>query len=316
MDPCFISAPLRLINVNQNAKWTQNGRTVAGGNDKGIGLHQLCNPYGFYIDDDQVMYIADSQNDRVVKWNCGDKIGEVVAGGHGKGDASNQLNCPTDVAVDKDGKSLIICDYKNRRVVRWPLRRNTSGETIISNIDCHGLAMDKNGFLYVTDYKQNEVRRYQMSEPHGRVVAGGKGQGNRLDQFNGPIYLFVGRDNSVYVSDEQNHRVMKWREGSKEGIVVAGGRQKGNGLEQLSEPAKVIVDSWNNIYVADWGNHRIMSWPREATQGHAIVDANVPERQWKQLKHPISLAFDSRGNLYVTNQWNHEVLKFDIVQNS
>ena len=43
-----------------------------------------------------------------------------------------------DVIVDKERDNLIICDNGNRRVVRWPRRNGTSGETIISNIDCMG----------------------------------------------------------------------------------------------------------------------------------------------------------------------------------
>jgi sugar lactone lactonase YvrE len=301
-----------LINICQNAKWAQNGCIVAGGNNRGTEIYRLWNPYGVFIDDDQVMYIADSTNDRIVKWHCGSKSGELVAGGRGNGDRSDQLNCPTDVIVDKGRDGLIICDYKNRRVVRWPFRGGSNGETIISNIDCHGLAIGENGCLYVTDYKRNEVRRYQLGDSHGIVVAGGYGKGSQLDQLDGPLYVAVGRDNSVYVSDDQNHRVMKWREASKEGIVVAGGRQRGNGLEQLSEPAKVIVSPWNTIYVADWGNHRIMSWAQGASQGYVVVGGNGAGRQSNQLNHPISLAFDPYGNLYVANQWNHEVLKFYI----
>jgi hypothetical protein len=54
--------------------------------------------------------------------------------------------------------SFIICDHENRCVVRWPHRNGTYGQTIISSIDCHGLTMDNNGDLYVSDTKSNDVR--------------------------------------------------------------------------------------------------------------------------------------------------------------
>ncbi|CAF5058556.1 unnamed protein product, partial [Rotaria socialis] len=97
-----------------------------------------------------------------------------------------------------------------------------------------GLAMDDQRYLYVTDWIKNEVRRYQLGEKDGTLVAGGNGQGDGLNQLNYPRYLFVDRDHSVYVSDNENHRVMKWVEGAKEGIVVAGGQGQGNALTQLS----------------------------------------------------------------------------------
>ncbi|CAF5132759.1 unnamed protein product, partial [Rotaria sp. Silwood1] len=142
--------------------------------------------------------------------------------------------------------------------VRWPRRNGTSGETIISNIDCWGLTMDENGSLYVADEGKDEVRRYRRGESQETVVAGGNGRGNRLDQLYRPQYIFVDRDHSVYVSDWGNNRVMKWVEGAKQGIVVAGGQKYGDSLTQLSYPKGVVVDQLGTVYVADDESDRII----------------------------------------------------------
>ncbi|CAF1372714.1 unnamed protein product, partial [Rotaria magnacalcarata] len=95
--------------------------------------------------------------------------------------------------------SVIICDWGNRRVVRWSRRSGTTqGEILIDNIDCWGLAMDEQRYLYVSDYVKHEVRRYKFGENIGTLVAGGNGQGAGLSQLNVPTYLFVDRDHSVY----------------------------------------------------------------------------------------------------------------------
>jgi sugar lactone lactonase YvrE len=223
-----------------------------------------------YVDDDQTIYVADWSNHRIVEWKRGATSGQVVAGGNG----AHQLSNPQDVIVDKERDSLIICDSSNRRVVRWPRRNGTSGETIISNIDCWGLTMDENGSLYVTDNGKDEVRRYRRGESQGTVVAGANGNGNRLDQLSSPQYVFVDRDHSVYMSDSGNDRVMKWVEGAKQGIVVAGGQGQGNSLTQLSSPGGVVVDQLDTVYVADRENDRIMRWVKGATQGNVIVGGN------------------------------------------
>ncbi|CAF1546939.1 unnamed protein product, partial [Rotaria sp. Silwood1] len=261
-------------NLHPNARWQQNGITVAGGNRQGNGINQLSNPWGLYVDDDQTIYVADRTNHRIVEWKRGATSGQVVAGGNGQGSGDHQLHNPRDVIIDKERDRLIICDYSNRRVVRWPRRNGTTGETIISNIYCMGLTMDENGSLYVTDYGRDEVRRYRRGESQGTVVAGGNGSGNRLDQLSFPRYVFVDPDHSVYVSEWDNHRVMKWMEGAKQGIVVAGGQGKGNGLTQLSSPQGVVVDQLGTVYVADDWNNRIMRWPKGATQGSVIVGGN------------------------------------------
>jgi sugar lactone lactonase YvrE len=265
-----------------------------------------------YVDDDQTIYVADQSNHRILEWKWGATSGQVVAGGNGQGNGAHQLSNPYDVIVDKERDSLIICDSSNARVVRWPRRNGTSGETIISNINCVGLTMDENGSLYVPNYTKDEVRRYRRGESQGTVVAGGNGSGNRLDQLSDPLYVFVDRDHSVYVSDEGNDRVMKWVEGAKQGIVVAGDQGRGNSLTQLSYPYGVVVDQLGTVYVADCENDRIMRWVKGATQGNVIVGGNGRGGQSNQLNGPFGLSFDRHGNLYVVEWGNHRVQKFNI----
>ena len=299
-------------NILSNARWQQNGLTVVGRNGQGNGNNQLSGPCGLYIDDDQTIYIADQSNHRIIEWKWNATSGQVVAGANTKGNEDHQLSYPTDVIVDKERDNLIICDWRNKRVVRWPRRNGTSGETIISNIDCFGLTMDENGSLYIIDQGKHEVRRYRRGESQGTVVAGGNGKGNRLDQLSIPQYVFVDRDHSVYVTEWGNHRVMKWMEGAKEGIVVAGGQGGGNSLRQLSCPGGVVVDHLGTVYVADCWNARIMGWMKGATQGNIIVGGNGEGEQSNQLNCPVGLSFDRHGNLYVVDQGNQRVQKFNI----
>ncbi|CAF4022361.1 unnamed protein product [Rotaria magnacalcarata] len=104
-------------NIPANATWVQDGVTVAGGNGKGNATNQLWNPYGLFVDNDQVVLIADWGNHRVIQWKKNDTNGQVIAGGKGQGNGLNQWHSPTDVLIDKETDSLIICDSNNRRVV-------------------------------------------------------------------------------------------------------------------------------------------------------------------------------------------------------
>ncbi len=287
--------------------------TIAGGNGQGNQLNQLYYPQGIYVDDDnQCIYIAEWENHRIVEWKSGTKMGQVVAGGNEKGNRTNQLKEPTNVVVDKKTDSLIICDYGNRRVIRWSPRNATNGETVISDIGCYGLTIDNNGDLYVSDNNKHEVRRWKIGETNGTIVAGGHGQGNQFNQLNNPTYLFVDEDHSVYVSDNFNHRVMKWLKGAKEGIVVAGGHGQGNSSTQLSRPRGVIVDHLGNIYVADCDNHRIMCWSKGSKEGRVILGENWLEQQSNQLSYPRGISFDRHRQLYVVDWWSNRVQKFEI----
>ncbi|CAF1314925.1 unnamed protein product [Adineta steineri] len=293
-------------------EWKQNGITVAGGNGEGTQSNQLNHPIGMFIDNNKNIFIADRENHRIVKWKCNAKAGQIIAGGNGKGDRMDQLNCPTDVVVDQQNHSIIIADRDNRRVIQW---LNKKQQILIDNIGCWGLAMDKHGFLYVSDTVKNEVRRWKMGEYNneGVIVAGGNGSGNQLNRLHRPTFIIVDDDHSIYVSDYYNHRVMKWSKDAKEGRVVAGGNGRGEKPNQLSCPQGIIVDDLGQIYVADFRNHRVMRWCEGKKEGEIVVGGNGQGYQSNQLNDPFDISFDNEGHLYTAERWNYRIQKFEII---
>ncbi|CAF1383847.1 unnamed protein product [Adineta steineri] len=298
------------VDIHPNATWNKNGQTAIERNSI------LTLPHGLFVAEDQTVYVVDQNNNRIVAWKDGDTRWQVVAGGNGEGDDDNQLDRPTDVIVDKKTDSLLICDYWNRRVVRWPRRYGTRGETILSGISCYGLTMDEEGSLYVSDVVEHEVRRYRRGDSLGVVVAGGNEDGRDLNQLSGPRYLFVDREHSVFVSDYNNNRVMKWAVGANEGIVVAGGRGEGKSLSQLSNPNGVLVDQLGTVYVADSENNRVVRWPQGAQQGTVVVGGNGQGAKSNQLSVPKGLSFDRFGNLYVTEFGINRMVKYTLEMSS
>ncbi|CAF1379100.1 unnamed protein product, partial [Rotaria sordida] len=121
-------------NIPVDARWVQNGMTVAGGHGWGTFTNQLNCPRDLFIDDDQTMVIVDWWNHRIIQWTMGDSNGQVIAGGNRPGNRLDQLDRPTDVLIDKETDSLIICDGVNRRVTE------TTSDTINGN-DCIELTL-------------------------------------------------------------------------------------------------------------------------------------------------------------------------------
>ncbi|CAF1006140.1 unnamed protein product [Adineta steineri] len=292
-------------------KWKQDAITVAGGNEEGQESTQLNFPGRIFIDKKKNIFIADYWNHRIVEWKYNAKEGQIIAGRHRKRNRIDQLNQPTDVVVNQQNHSIIIADRDNRRVIQW---LNQNQQILIDNIDCYGLTMDENGFLYVSDCEKSEVKRWKMGEYNeGIVVAGGNGYGNQLNQLNWPTFIFVDEDQSFYVSDRDNYRVMKWSKDAKEGIVVAGGNGRVENLNQLSLPQGVIVDHLGQIYVADSANERVMRWCEGKGEGEIVVGGNGKGNQSNQLNLPRGLSLDDEGNLYVADCWNHRIQKFQII---
>ncbi|CAF3767139.1 unnamed protein product [Rotaria sp. Silwood1] len=282
------------------AKWAQNATTVAGGHGQGSELNQLNFPYGFFIDDNQTIYVADSANHRVIKWERGVSKGQVIAGGKGAGDREDQLSNPSDVVVDKDG-TIYISDYKNQRVQRW-FQEALSGQTLIHDISAFGITQDDQGSLYVSDFRKGEVRKWRMGEAVEQGI---------ISELSQPSFLFVDRNRSVFVTETGSSIVTKVDDRSTR-MEIAAGALYGDGDDELASPMGVVVDQLGTVYVADSENNRIMRWPRGSKSGSLIAGGHEPGSQSDQLNYPTGLLFDFDGNLYVVDSRNHRVQKFAI----
>ena len=62
-----------------------------------------------------------------------------------------------------------------------------------------------------------------MGASNGKVIAGGQGQGNRLDQLRFPIDVLIDKEtNSLFICDRGNRRVVQWsrRQDTTQGEVI------------------------------------------------------------------------------------------------
>ena len=90
-------------------------------------LDQLRSPRGIALDSTGTLYISDTGNDRVVKYESRATVGAFVVGaifdggglGNGPGSALNQLEGPTSLAVDSSG-AVFVSDSQNHRVLKFP----------------------------------------------------------------------------------------------------------------------------------------------------------------------------------------------------
>ncbi|CAF0822122.1 unnamed protein product [Adineta steineri] len=284
-------------------KFQQFGITVAGGNGKGDELNQLSSPLAMFVDSDKSIYIADGRNARIVKWEFNSNTGQIMTDGN----ENNKLKWPVDIIFDKKNNSFVISDLGHSRIIR---SFGQNQKILFSNIDCHGLTIDKNGFIYVCNHRNNEIRRHEHGDTIGELIAGGNGRGNNLNQLNEPRNIFIDEDSSLYISDSLNHRIVKWKKDAKEGIIVAGGNGQGKNLNQLSFPQGVIADHAGQIYVADSSNHRIMRWCEGDKEGEVVVGGNGEGIQSNQLNCPRGLSFDNEEYLYVLDQGNHRIQRY------
>lgn len=301
---CFIAFEIFLMVYVYIGRWVQEGTTI-------IGRNQCGQPWSIAMDNEENLYLSDCKNHCIMKWTKNTATSEIIIGQNGKGNGLDQLNEPKGIVVDKQHNYLYIADSGNRRVMKWSLTDST-GEVVIPNINCWGLALDDTGCVYTSDIDKHEVRRWKIGENLGVLVAGSGEQGDRLNQLNNPYFIFVDHHHSVYVSDYGNHRVIKWPKGAKQGTIVASDKKDAQSdLERLSYPLGIVVDRLGTLYIADSNNHRIVKSRGEYNMSNIpIVDVGGLETN--QLNTPYNIIFDCQHNLYVVDYANQRIQKFNI----
>ncbi|CAF3731011.1 unnamed protein product [Rotaria socialis] len=102
-------------------KGAKEGIVVAGGQGYGNKTIRRSFPRGIFADTLGTLYVADSSNNRVMRWTQGDKKrGTVIVGGNGIGAGANQFNDPVGLSFDRHG-NLYVVDENNTRVQRFSI---------------------------------------------------------------------------------------------------------------------------------------------------------------------------------------------------
>ena len=175
-----------------------------------------------------------------------------------------------------------------------------------------GIISGLNNPIDIIFYGDHDIRAVFVKDTFTvRTIAGGKGKGYELDQFDYPTGIAYDKDETLYVSDMNNHRIQKWIKGATFGITVAGGNDYGQNANQLYEPGKITIDPLGSIYIADTKNHRIQKWYNDAKEGETFAGGNGPGDSLNQLDTPYGIALDSDGFLYVSEIKNHRVVRWD-----
>lgn len=187
----------------------------------------------------------------------------------------------------------------------------------------HGIAIDRNGDLFVADSFNSTIRRI---DPSGVVttVAGNAGDdGGIADgpgssaRFNVPLGVAAGENGTIYVADTFNHTI---RTISPERVVetLAGrpnepGSNDGTGsAARFFRPYDVAVDASGIVYVADSWNHTIR---RVTADGVVTTLAGVPGAMGSadgkgavaRFAFPRGIAVDLAGKVYVSDSGNHTI---------
>lgn len=283
---------------------------------------------------DGFLYVADSNNNRLVRFNPADSwapesatsfsptMRDVIgqdnfnSGDPNRGAATATalgLNVPTDMAVLNN--NLFIVDSDNNRVVVVPggapftqAANKVFGQTLF-DASSPNLIEGKEFFFIGTST--------------GQLFRGG---GMALD------------GNILYIADTLNHRIMCYRDirsvrlGQPADLIIGqvspdrsipnspNGRLTQPNQEGLFLPHSVAVDSNGDLWVADSGNARVLRFPRpfaatgaqraNLVLGQPNFSLRITDPSQRSMSFPVGIAFTTGGNLLVSDLAHNRVLYF------
>ncbi|CAF4883594.1 unnamed protein product, partial [Rotaria socialis] len=292
--------------------WNSTGITVAGTGSSGSGTNQLNQPWNLFVDQTtSVIYIADSLNNRIVKWLPNATSGIVVAGTGNPTSASTDLNTPKDVFADSSG-NLYVADSGNQRV-QFFANGSTVGTTVSTSWGCGNIfgVYVYNSKIYGCDFTKSVIWANGTGVVGTQVAGSGS---NQLNQPQGFTIDALYNKSTVYVANSMQHTVVQFVPGSPTGTIVAGTNGvKSSASNGLNFPVAVKMDSVANLFIVDNNNHRIQlycRYPFVNTTGRTIAGTGVLGASATQLDYPAGVALDSSLNLYVADTSNNRIQKF------
>ena len=179
-------------------------------------------------------------------------------------------------------KTILMLDRVSGKIL------NSWGDGVF--IMPHGLTVDKNNNIWVTDVGLHQVFKFSHNGTLLMKLGKDKLPGNDTAQFNRPTDIAVASDGSFYVSDGYgNSRVVKY---SATGKYLFEWGRKGLKKGEFNLPHGICVDEKGNVYVADRENKRIQVF--DSTGGFL--------EQWnnKSMGKVYAITVDKAGKNFIT----------------
>ncbi len=204
-----------------------------------------------------IYYDADSDRLFVVDWDG--KIQKFTGDGKFRGSwmmPEVELGKPEDLCLTAED-TLLVTDTHYSRILEFTRRGKevrrfgSYGDGDGQFIYPVGICTDREGFIYVSEYGDNN--RVQKFTRTGEFVASFGGFGSAPGKFQRPSGIAIGPDGHLYITDAVNHRLQVFTLAG-EFVRVIG--KQGKGLGELTYPYDIDFRG-ETMYVLEFGNNRV-----------------------------------------------------------
>ena len=306
----------------------------------------LNNPTSIAVDSTGIIYIADFGHGRIVRV-AGDVMTTIAGGGKeqlkegafGRSVSSSSLGDASTIAVDAQDE-LDVLTNRADMLELWRIDsagfmhfvvlvgpgQPGNGYFFAPNLPVGGLAITRDGVIFISDRAGNRVWRYPPRGPVTLYAGGGQdrfgdGGGATSAQLNWPTALALDSQENLLIADTGNHRIRQVDHLKGTISTLAGdteefeGDRGDGGLAKralLSFPMGVAVAPNGAVVIADTGNNRL----REISAGTIAALAGTGQVEYlgdgqpaaqAGLNAPQALVLDHHGDLFILDNGNLRV---------
>ena len=249
-----------------------------------VSANKMRSPCGLWVDKDDRLWVADQNNNRILRFDSVTTKPAVNAAADGVlgqpdfttatvGSAADKLITPEGVTVSASGQ-VFVADYGNHRILRFDNAAATSGLVSASAV---------------------------LGQPDFTIHT----QGITATQLDSPAGVFLTPDDQLWVTDYGNNRMVRFNNAStKANGAAADGvlgqpdfttRTTGTTAQSLRFPYySPFADSAGKLWVPDTGNNRVLRFSPDATP--PLLAVTAPAKVTKKPKITVKgTASDTYG---------------------
>lgn len=200
---------------------------------------------------------------------------------------------------------------------------NTTGTSAKLN-GPSGIVYDGSGYLYVTDYTGNKIRKISTTSPYAVTTIAGSGTGAETDgnglsaAFNNPAGVDYDGVVFLYITDYTGNKIRRvsttspYTVNTIAGTGAAGETNNTTGTSaKFNNPAGIVYDGAANLYVSDFTGNTIRkintsgACPVTTFAGSGTAGSTNGTGTTATFKTPWGVAIDISGNVVVADEGNN-----------
>lgn len=275
------------------------------------GVIQLQSPRNLAVGPDGSLFVADTNNHRVLKLSPG---GEELAsyGQFGTVDSEFGMNEPWGIDVAGDG-SLYVADTWNHRILHISPEGELLGsygtlgqaETLLSLWGPRDVAVHPDGRIFVSDTGNKRIVVLSSDgEPLESIASGGAG----LGQLDEPVGLAFDSQGNLYVADTWNQRIQIFQDGGDGFIAVDEWTVDAWYGQSLDNKPYLDVGENGVVCASDPEGFRVLCFD---SSGQFLAGWGSSGEGSQQFGLPSGIAFESEGKVWISDARNGRVMLFE-----